>query len=118
MSSKATEIYLYTSQQKGGPGVSPGNFYEKQYAIWCILVMPDIYSVSFEDQRFNTYQPPLSCSYKCPICHNIISSEYWMKPIFWTNSEISTFISVVTILMQLPSMSFSNLLWELDLVYV
>ena len=61
-----------------------------------------------------------------PFCHDalttvqlvIISGEYWMKAILWTNSEIPTCISVVTILIQLPSMSFSSLLWELDVVYV
>ena len=66
----------------------------------------------------HTHQPILFYSYHCPTCHNIISGECWMKATFWTNSEIPTFISVVTIAMQLPSMSTANLLWQLDFVYV
>ena len=71
--------------------------------------MPDIYSVSFIDEHFNhcynTYQP------FCPLLTTV-------QAIFWTNFEITIFISVVTFLIKLPRMSFTNLLWELDLVYI
>ena len=48
----------------------------------------------------------------------IINGKYWMKAIFWTDSEISIFISVVNVLIQLPRMPFAKLLSELDLVYI
>ena len=75
--------------------------FKKLNVIWCISVMPDIYSVSLEDQHFthlyNTYQP-ISSYYPTltTVQLVIISGEYWMKAIFWTNSEISIFISVVS----------------------
>ena len=63
---------------RGGPGCHPRAFFEKLYAIWYILIMPYIYSVSFEEQHFsrrcNTYQPFLSFPYHCPTCHN----EWWI----------------------------------------
>ena len=110
-----TTLFFLHQSKRDGPVMSQPEFFAKLYTIWCILVMPDLlYSISFEYQHF---QPPLYYSYHFSK-FVIISGKYWMKAILWTNSEISTFISSVTILTQLPSTSFACLLRELDLVYV
>ena len=54
-------IYLCGSKKGGSDDFTPEMFSKAIYAIRCILLMSDIYSVSFEDyhfnSRYNTYQP-------------------------------------------------------------
>ena len=78
---------LFVSEQKKGFGVSYRKYFEKLYAIWCILVMPDIYL------KITTWTAAITpanhfCSILITVQFVIISGENWMTDIFWTNSEI------------------------------
>ena len=38
-------LFVSVPAKRVSGGVTPGNFFEKVYEIWCILVMPDIFCI-------------------------------------------------------------------------